>query len=222
MFDILRGELNTETLIYLIAFFIAVLFSISIHEFAHGYVAYKQGDITAKSKGRLTLNPFAHFDLFGFITLFLFGFGWAKPVPINTLKFKNYNNGIFLTSVAGIVTNIFVAFFSSAIYVVIGYISVVNGTLGYYVLMFFYYLLNGLIVVNINLAFFNILPIAPLDGFNIVCSMAKTNNKFISFMQKYGTIILIFIVFLASFTNVFQNVSGFVFNTFIKFWRWVF
>ena len=90
MIRILQKGFTNETIFYIVAFLLAIMFSISIHEFAHAFVAQKNGDDTAKRMGRLSLNPLAHLDLFGAIAFLLFGFGWAKPVPINPLKFKSY------------------------------------------------------------------------------------------------------------------------------------
>lgn len=222
MIDILQNGFNIETLIYLSAFIVAVLISITVHEFAHGYVAYNLGDDTAKSKGRLTLNPFAHFDLVGFLSLLLLGFGWAKPVPINPLKFKEFNKGIFLTSVAGVITNIFLAFFCSAIYVAFTLIPLQAGTIWFYVVMFFANLFYAMTSLNIVLALFNLLPIPPLDGFNLVCSLSKTQNKYLVFMQKYGRFVLIAFLILSATFNIIGGAGSFVANIFIDFWGWLF
>ena len=94
----------------LVAQFLAVVVVISLHEFAHAYVAYKCGDPTAKWAGRMTLNPVKHFDLLGMLAFALLGFGWAKPVPVNPANFKNYKRGSFLTSAAGVAVNYVMAF----------------------------------------------------------------------------------------------------------------
>ena len=221
MFDIFRFGLNITTIIYSIAFLVAILFSISAHEYAHGYIANKQGDATAKYYDRLTLNPFAHFDVLGFLSLLLFGFGWAKPVPINPLKFREYKKGIFLTSIAGIVTNIFLAFFCSGIFVLLCKIEVANTSFLFYILLLITYIFYFCAIVNINLAVFNCLPIAPLDGFNILVSMTNGNNKFVDFMFKYGSIILILVIAISSVANVLGLVGGSISNIFINFWKWV-
>lgn len=222
MIDVLRGSFDVNSLIYILAFVVAIAFSISAHEFSHGIVAYNQGDATAKNMGRLTLNPFAHFDIFGFLSLLFFGFGWAKPVPINPLKFREYNKGIFLTSLAGIVANIFIAFFGAGIYVLLLGINAQAGTFWYYLVYFFVELFYILIIVNINLAVFNLLPIFPLDGFNLICSLSKTKNKFIVFMEKYGSIILLLLVLTSAISYTLGFVTNFVATPFIEFWKWVF
>ena len=120
--SLLRNGITEQTIVSIIAFLFAVAISISVHEFAHAYVAYKNGDDTASRLGRYTINPLAHLDLFGTIAFFVFGFGWAKPVPINPVKFKEYRKGIFLTSIAGIIANIFLAFFGAGLLVLTIYI----------------------------------------------------------------------------------------------------
>lgn len=221
MLDVISGGITVNELVYIFAFIIAIMFSISAHEFSHAYVAYRQGDMSAKSMGRLTLNPIAHFDIFGFISLLLFGFGWAKPVPINPLKFKEYRKGIFLTSIAGIVTNIFISFFSAAVFVLLGLINVQAGSVGYYVVYFFYQLFYTLTIVNINLAVFNLLPIAPLDGYNLICSLSKTKNKFICFMEKYGSILLFVLVLTSTISYILGYATNFIAVPVIEFWKWV-
>ena len=94
----------------------AALVALTIHEFAHGYVAYKLGDDTAKSLGRLSLNPIKHLDPFGAICMILFHFGWAKPVPINPTNFKNPRKGFAITAIAGPATNLIVGFFTAFLY----------------------------------------------------------------------------------------------------------
>lgn len=96
----------------------AILIALTFHEFAHGYVAYKCGDPTAKYMGRLTLNPLRHLDLYGTIMMFFVGFGWAKPVPINMRNFKKSKRDLFLVSIAGIAFNILLAFIGSVLFFV--------------------------------------------------------------------------------------------------------
>ncbi|MEG1711206.1 MAG: site-2 protease family protein [Clostridia bacterium] len=93
-----------------IGFIVAILSALILHEIAHGFVAYKCGDNTAKSLGRLSLNPLKHLDLFGTICMLIVGFGWAKPVPINPYNFRNGRKGMFLVSIAGVTTNILLSF----------------------------------------------------------------------------------------------------------------
>ena len=219
MINILRNGFDDETIFYVITFMLAILVSITLHEFAHAFVASKMGDDTAKRMGRYSLNPLNHLDLFGSLAFLLFGFGWAKPVPINPLKFKEYNKGIFLTSIAGIVANIFLAFFSAGAYVLVFKLEPnIQSEFAGFVVTFFKYLFNELLVLNIGLAVFNLLPIFPLDGFNLIFSLSKGQNKFLTFMQRYGSIILI-VLFLTSFFDIaLSYVVNFIATPFINFW----
>ena len=197
--SLLRNGFDNQTVVIIIAFLLAVLFSISVHEFAHGYVASKMGDDTAQRLGRLTLNPLAHLDLFGTLAFFVFGFGWAKPVPINPVNFKEYRKGIFLTSIAGIVANIFLAFFGAGLYVLFSKLTTleVNQFLNF-VIDFMQIVSFYLLFINIQLAIFNLLPIAPLDGFNILYSLTKENNKVVKFLHVYGSFVLIGVLIFVS------------------------
>ena len=190
--SLLRSGIDNQTIITVIAFLFAVLISISIHEYSHGFIAKKMGDDTAERLGRLTLNPIAHLDLFGTLAFFVFGFGWAKPVPINPLNFREYRKGIFLTSIAGVVANIFVAFFGAGLYVLMARLSAIEmGQFLTFIVTFFEILFFYLMFINLQLAIFNLIPIAPLDGFNILYALTKEGNKIVRFLQRYGNFILI-------------------------------
>lgn len=222
MIQILRDGYNNETLFYIVALLLAILCSISIHEFAHSYVALKMGDDTAKKMGRYTLNPIAHLDIFGTISFVLFGFGWAKPVPINPLKFNHYRKGIFLTSVAGIVANVFLSFFCAGFYVLFFKLSpYITSDFGNFVFIFFKIFFKLMFSLNLGLAIFNLLPIFPLDGFNIIYSLTKGGNKFLRFMQQYGSIILL-VLFLTSYFDIgISYIAKYIGMPFINFWDYV-
>ena len=177
-----------------LALILSAVLSMVVHENAHGFVALKCGDDTAKKRGRLTLNPLAHFDYAGLILMLLVGFGWAKPVPINPYNFKNKKVGIVLVSLSGVVSNILMAgisllliYFLYDYLVAICMLSSAVRLLGYLLVYFLQYM----VVLNIMLAFFNILPICPLDGFRLVDSLLPSGNKYSTFMYKYGNIVLL-------------------------------
>lgn len=177
-----------------VALITSILLSMIVHENAHGFVALKCGDDTAKRRGRLTFNPLAHFDYAGLILMLLVGFGWAKPVPINPYNFKNRQLGIILVSIAGIVSNLILAgislllmYFLAPYLVAICQLTSATRLLGYLILYFLQYM----VVLNIMLAFFNILPICPLDGFRLVDCLLPPANGYSTFMYKYGNICLI-------------------------------
>jgi Zn-dependent protease len=147
-----------------------ILFAIAIHEYAHGKSALSLGDPTAKNAGRLTLNPISHIDPIGAICLFLFHFGWAKPVPINTSYFKNPRKDIILTSLSGPMSNFGAAFVSG--------LFLKNFPLNSS--PFLVYLLSYMVLINTALGLFNLLPIPPLDGSHVLENLLpiKAARKF--------------------------------------------
>ncbi len=192
----------------IIAVFIAIVASMTLHEYAHGVVALWNGDYTAKSNGRLTLNPLKHFDVIGFLMLMTVGYGYAKPVPVNPYNFKHPRRGIFTVSIAGICMNLILAFVSTALYMGFGvWLGNVNTDFGYKVVSFFWLLFFYMTVINTSLAVFNLLPLYPLDGFRILESFTRYNNKITSFLRVYGRYILIGLIGISIIIDVFDLVS---------------
>lgn len=192
---------------------LVILTILPVHEFAHAWVAKKMGDNTALMSGRLTLNPFAHLDVFGAVFLFLFGFGWAKPVPINPRNFTNYKKGVGLTAAAGPISNLICAAAAILVYRIVGNIPVAADsnavTLMVYVMMALYYFAS----INISLAVFNLIPIPPLDGSKVLGSVLPA--KFNFYMYKYQRYIYIgFLVLL--FTGLLQVPISWLVNLFYK------
>lgn len=181
-------------LIYFLAYIMALSISMSFHEFAHAYVAKKQGDYTATVMGRCTLAPLAHFDVRGFFCLLLFGFGWAKPVPVDERNFKNGRTSKFLVAIAGITTNLILGTLFLFIFMLIFKLNPTFYDTSFYgeLLYNFLYLV---IRLNFSFAFFNLIPIYPLDGFRIIEAFARYDNKFIEFMRRYSTIIYFVLIF---------------------------
>ena len=169
---------------------LAILLAITFHETAHGYVAYRLGDPTAKNQGRLTLNPVAHLDPVGALMMFVAGFGWAKPVPVNPFYFNgDRTKGLMLVSVAGPVTNLLLSFASYFIYV---------AGKGFGTVPFVNVFLTQMILLNIYLAIFNLIPVPPLDGSKILAGFLPKAMayKYLTTVEKYGfAILLILIVF---------------------------
>lgn len=162
----------------------ALLIAITFHELAHGYAAYTLGDPTAKNSGRLSLNPIKHIDPLGLIMLFLLRFGWAKPVPVNPLYFKNRKLGMIIVSIAGPITNFMLALLFALIST---YVKITN--------MFILGFLELSVLYNIILGIFNLLPFPPLDGSKILASLLPDRYEFLFYKhENYLRIILIVMV----------------------------
>ncbi len=177
--SLLNGNIESFLISFLLSLPI-VLLSLSLHETAHGYVASRLGDPTAKSLGRLTLNPAKHIDPIGFLCMALFGFGWAKPVPINTRYFKKPKRDMALTAAAGPLSNILLAFVFAILLrleVEIGP-RLVNSQLAANVYMWLYTFLYLGVSLNITLAVFNLIPIPPFDGSRIFLTLLPSDLYF--------------------------------------------
>ncbi len=200
----------SEILIAILALLLSATIAIVLHEVSHGYIALTQGDYTAKSRGRLTLNPVAHFDLIGVLMLMLVGFGWAKPVPIDSRNFRKYKQGMILVSISGVVTNIILGGLGLLLlhflspYILFNYFASTATPLSIITRMFIFYFLFFSISINFMLAFFNILPIYPLDGFRLLEVFLKPNNRYSAFMYRYGFYCLIGLLLLG---NVFRRLG---------------
>lgn len=188
-----------------------ILLAITIHEFFHGYVAYKLGDPTAKMMGRLTLNPFHHIDLFGTILLPLLLFlmkspfllAWAKPVPINPLNFKKPNRDMALSSLAGPLSNLVICIISILLY---RQLSSQTFTAGQ---DFFLRVLKASFFLNFALFAFNLLPVPPLDGSKVLYFfLPEALKKFYNRIEPYG----FFILMLLIITKVFDIYVGILFK----------
>jgi Zn-dependent protease len=171
--------------------FVFFAFSISIHECAHAYSAYRLGDSTAKDQGRITLNPLKHLDPLGTLMIFLIKFGWAKPTPVNAMYFKDRKKGIMITSLAGPVSNLLFAILLAfpLLYFQANLYRPLNG--------YIYAVLNIGFNMNLILAVFNMLPIPPLDGSKILSGILPSSTYYR--MMEYETYItIIFIILMFS------------------------
>lgn len=186
---------------------VIVLVTITVHELAHGYTAYLLGDNTAKNAGRLSLNPLAHLDPLGAILLFVTGFGWAKPVPINPFYFKgSRSRGILLVSLAGSLSNVVLAFVL-AMFVPLA--ARFNMSLAQ--------IIASAIYLNIYMAIFNLLPIPPLDGSKILASLIPKDAayKFLSVMDQYGMILLLVLAITNVFGKIISPIAGGIYTAFV-------
>ena len=167
----------------------ALLFAISIHEYAHAQCADSMGDPTARYMGRLTFNPLAHLDPIGAILLVVAGFGWAKGVPINVNNFRNRREGILKVSFAGPAANLFLCFVAAFMMAFLGKMHMLSDGL--------YRFLFWMQLYNVWFAFFNLIPVPPLDGSRIMSELlpAKQSWQFNEIVDRYAFYILIALVF---------------------------
>jgi Zn-dependent protease len=180
---------------------IPLLYSVVIHEVAHGWVANRMGDPTAKLLGRLSLNPLKHLDPVGTLMLFLVGFGWAKPVPINMNNIADRRRGLIFVSSAGILANILLAFGSLLVYRLLG--QSLTGTVAL--------IANYTAYINITLAALNLIPIPPLDGSKILMGFASRNTQyFLARIEPYGFFILIALLYLGWLDDFIGFIRGII------------
>uniref|UniRef100_A0A7V0Z6M8 Site-2 protease family protein n=1 Tax=candidate division WOR-3 bacterium TaxID=2052148 RepID=A0A7V0Z6M8_UNCW3 len=168
-----------------------LLLALTVHEYFHGFVAYRMGDPTAKFAGRLTFNPLKHIDPIGFIAFLLFRFGWAKPVPVNPYNFYNYKKGMVLTSIAGPGSNLGLAFISGMIIRIAGVFLATPSLLPLAIM------LRLCLFYNLILCAFNLIPIPPLDGSNVLFYLLPDRHAHIRYqLERYGFIILVGLILI--------------------------
>ena len=174
-----------------------IFFVLPVHECAHGWAAERLGDHTAREQGRLTLNPMAHLDPFGALFLVLFGFGWAKPVPVNPRNYNNFKKGEIVVSLAGVTMNLILAVVGAMILytmlAVNGYKMMTDSVLSTIAIILYYF-----VGLNCGLIVFNLIPIPPLDGSHVIITLFGKNipPNILLNMQRYGYIILVVAVFV--------------------------
>jgi len=197
-----------------VAWLIAIFYGITVHEFAHAWAASWQGDDTAKSLGRLTLNPLSHIDMMGLLMLVFVGFGWGKPVPVNNINFKNGKTSDNIVSLAGIATNIV----SVVIFGIVLKLFLTFGSFsGENLLINFLFML---IMINMVLALFNLIPIPPLDGSHVLFNVLPSKyNEFKYNLAKNGPFILLILILADNFLGIgiFSKLFGFFLNLIYSF-----
>ena len=207
-----------SVIVYIISSLLVIFLVLPFHEFAHGFVAYKLGDRTAKNSGRLSLNPIAHIDYMGAMLLLIIGFGWAKPVPIDDRNFKNPKAGMAITALAGPVANLIAAIVAgllcNTIIAVVGITTILTSMFWQYVILFFQYLM----IINTSLAVFNLIPIPPLDGSKILMAFLpdKVVYKIYQY-ERYFSVFLFVIIMIVSRSGILTGIQ----NIFLDFIQWL-
>jgi len=196
----------------------AILIGLTFHEYAHALVADRLGDKTPKFQGRLTLNPFVHIDIIGFIMIMLIGFGWAKPVETNPRAYKNFYKDDLKVSLAGPLANLVVAFLGAlliGIFSKLGLLSLSNmGNLSSIIIS----ILSAIISINCMLFVFNLIPIPGLDGFHILRDLfPSTFYRVSDYIYRYQLIILLVFVATPLATYIVGVPSAFLYKFFIRF-----
>jgi Zn-dependent protease len=181
---------------------VPAMMAITCHEVSHGYVAYRFGDGTAKSQGRLTLNPFNHLDIVGTLMIFIIGIGWAKPVPVNFNNLRNPKRNMIWVAAAGPITNFSIALVSAIALRMV--ISLGGGVSAQFIVEPVVLMLAFSVYVNLLLAIFNLIPVPPLDGGRVLVGLLPYKQAVLwSKIEPYGMLIIIALVF---FTNLFSYI----------------
>lgn len=195
------GSVSGEAILMQIIATLFVIFCIlPLHEFAHGWMAEKLGDHTARAAGRLTLNPLASLDPFGALFLLLFGFGWAKPVPVNPWNFKKPKRDMAITALAGPVSNLLAALVGGILYFALYLFVLPSASTSVFIAVDAF--LSAYIVINVSLAVFNLLPVPPLDGSRVVS--AFLSDRAMAAYYRYQNAIVM-VLFLLLFSGVLDS-----------------
>ncbi|MEE0681143.1 MAG: site-2 protease family protein [Candidatus Gastranaerophilaceae bacterium] len=220
MFDFILDRL--QGFLYMLPAFVIAL---SVHEWAHAYTAYRAGDMTAYSMGRMTLNPLKHIDPIGLLMVALVGFGWARAVPVNPRNFRNPKKDNIMVSLAGIIANISLALLSvlvvDAVFKISGLSDLHLKAAWSYIFVFdnkianiLMYFMSSFVIINITLAVFNLLPIPPLDGSHLLEGFILRNfgPSALMTLNRYGMMILIIVLLILSYTGIFSILVDGIFN----------
>lgn len=194
LLSLLRGyhvDLGTVAA-QVISILFVILCILPLHELAHAWVANKLGDPTAKLEGRLTFNPLASVDPMGALALLLFGFGWAKPVPVDSRYFRKQKRDMAITALAGPVSNLLAAFVGAVLVAVMEAFSPYNGFTNFVYNVLWYY-----VVVNISLAVFNLIPMPPLDGSRIVAAFLSDRAMYTYYRYQNLFVMVMFLLLLS-------------------------
>ena len=224
-----QGFSALQVLIAIVAFSLAITIALVLHEWAHAWAAYKSGDATAKMMGRMSINPRRHVEPLGLVSFIFVGIGWAKPVPVNPFNYRNFRRGNFFVSIAGIVVNFILAIvFSLALALMLRFtelelVNILRNPDGVatwvWMLGFFFYITAFL---NVALMIFNLLPIYPLDGYNILRSFTKPDNRYMQFVRNNTHWLLITVILVLVFSGLFGLMRNGIINLLLGFWSLIF
>ena len=214
LFSIFSQNQWPISLVIFLAYLIAVMLTLSLHNFFQAFAAYRQGDMTGKAFGMLSLNPFRHVSVFGMIFLVLTGFGWSKPVPMNPMQFKQGRKGAIKVAISGMLGNLVISIIFSFLYVLTTLIAA-ETSFAIFLISFCQFMM----VINFIFFVFNLLPIYPLDMFSIISLLSSGENKFLIFMFRWGFIILL-VLLLTGLISLFINVMiSYILNPLVHLWQ---
>lgn len=185
-------------IVRMLKFLPGIILGLTVHEFSHAYIAKRCGDLTSESQGRVTLNPFKHIDLLGFLMLLFAGFGWAKPVQFNEDNLKNPHSDVMKIAVAGPLSNALTAIILSVLYSIFELLIVQSGS----AIRMLNDILLYAIYINWGLFVFNMIPIPPLDGSHLLLNYFKKYPEFHQNLYKYGSYIFFALILIMIFTKI--------------------
>ncbi len=208
--SILNGGEPIEILTYIVFSLVAVLITVTVHEFAHAFTAYKCGDSTAKNMGMMTLNPIKHANMINIVILLLFGFGWVSPLCMNVRNFKKPKVGIALTAASGAVMNLLVGFLFMVFSAGLEFVLLLKGE--NHVVLNIYELFQTIAIYNISYAVFNLIPFPPLDGAIVVSCFLKPRNqiKYLS-LEKYFMFFLIGLIVVSYTFDILSIITSLIY-----------
>ncbi|MDR2458027.1 MAG: site-2 protease family protein [Clostridiales Family XIII bacterium] len=218
--NFMRGGFSDPLSFFLNILYLApgIIIGITVHEFAHAYSAYKLGDNTPKIQGRVTLNPLAHIDPIGLICLFLGGFGWGKPVEVNSYNFKKQRKDELIVDLSGVITNfIFAVLFTIILKLLIVFssnnIALYSNSIFTAIQTMIFYAIQ----MNLVLMIFNLIPIPPLDGFGVVTNLFDLRKTaWYGMVYTYGNIILLALIFLGFVSKILSPVLSYIIEFLFK------
>ncbi|MCL2846611.1 MAG: site-2 protease family protein [Firmicutes bacterium] len=218
IFSIFSAYNGWAILLALLAFVLAILVALVLHEWAHAWAAFKSGDPTAKLMGRMSLNPRAHVEPMGLMMFMIVGIGWAKPVPVNPFNYRNFKRGNFFVSVAGVTVNFILGFlFSLGYFLVYTY---ANMDIGIWFFLGTFFMFGTFI--NIALMIFNLLPVPPLDGYNMLVSITKPNNRYMQWARNNAMVLLLTILVISMLTGGIMHLRDGIIGLFNMLWGAIF